>query len=105
MYQYHCLNKISPKGTALWTENYQKTENAADADAIMVRSAAMHEMEFSPELKAVAEQLSKKAKATKEEAQKILKEEGYSEEDFTEDSTEESREEELEEEEETIEEK
>ena len=48
------LNPISEKGTALWTEDYQKTENAAEADAIMVRSAAMHDMEFSKDLLAVA---------------------------------------------------
>lgn len=48
------LNPISEKGTALWTEGYEKAENVADADAIMVRSAAMHEMEFSDNLLAVA---------------------------------------------------
>lgn len=48
------LNPISEKGTALWTEDYQKTENVAEADAIMVRSAAMHDMEFSNDLLAVA---------------------------------------------------
>ena len=54
MYQLHYLNKISPKGTALLTENYQATEKAEDADAILVRSAAMHEMAFSDKLLAVA---------------------------------------------------
>ena len=48
------LNPISEKGTALWTEDYQKTENVVEADAIMVRSAAMHDMEFSDDLLAVA---------------------------------------------------
>ncbi|MBE7002002.1 MAG: 3-phosphoglycerate dehydrogenase [Ruminococcaceae bacterium] len=54
MFQYHYLNKISDKGTALWTEDYQKTEDVAQAQAIVVRSAAMHEMDFSKELLAVA---------------------------------------------------
>ena len=54
MYNIQYLNPISAKGTALWTENYVKTEDAAQADAIMVRSAGMHDMEFSPNLKAVA---------------------------------------------------
>ena len=54
MFQYHYLNKISDKGTALWTDKYEATEDAQKAQAIMVRSAAMHEMEFSPELLAVA---------------------------------------------------
>ena len=54
MYNVHYLNKISPKGTALLKPEYQATENAADADAILVRSAAMHEMEFSDKLVAIA---------------------------------------------------
>ena len=54
MYQLHYLNKISPKGTALLTENYQATDAVDAADAILVRSAAMHEMEFSDKLLAVA---------------------------------------------------
>ncbi len=54
MFQYHYLNKISDKGTALWTEDYQKTEDVAQAQAIVVRSAAMHDMDFSKELLTVA---------------------------------------------------
>jgi len=54
MFQYHYLNKISDKGTALWKDNYQKTEEVNDAQAIVVRSAAMHDMEFSSNLLAVA---------------------------------------------------
>ena len=47
MYQIHYLNSISPKGKALWTEEYKETEAVADAQAILVRSAAMHDMELS----------------------------------------------------------
>ena len=54
MQKIHYLNPISPKGTVLWTENYQTTENLADAQAIMVRSAAMHDLELPAELMAVA---------------------------------------------------
>lgn len=54
MYQYHCLNPIANVGLDLFTDNYQKTENTADADAILVRSAAMHDMEFSDNLAAIA---------------------------------------------------
>ena len=54
MFQYHYLNKISDKGTALWTKNYEATDDAAKAQAIVVRSAAMHDMEFSSNLLAVA---------------------------------------------------
>ena len=48
------LNPISPKGTALWTEDYEKTENVEEAQAIMVRSASMHDMELPENLLAVA---------------------------------------------------
>ena len=54
MYKVHYLNPISPKGTALWTEDYEKTENPQDAAAFMVRSAAMHDMELPESLLAVA---------------------------------------------------
>jgi len=54
MYQIYYLNKISPKGTALWTEEYTATEAVADADAVLVRSAAMHDMPLPEKLLAVA---------------------------------------------------
>ena len=54
MYNIHYLNPISEKGTALWTEEYQKCENMEDAQAVMVRSAAMHELKLPQDLLAVA---------------------------------------------------
>ncbi len=54
MYKVHYLNPISPKGTALWTEDYAKTESLDNADAVMVRSAAMHELALPESLLAVA---------------------------------------------------
>jgi len=54
MYNIHYLNPISPKGTALWTEDYEKCEKMEDAQAVMVRSAAMHDMELPQDLLAVA---------------------------------------------------
>lgn len=54
MYRYHCLNAISNVGLEVFDENYVKTEQMEDADAVLVRSAAMHEMEFAPELKVIA---------------------------------------------------
>lgn len=54
MYQVHYLNPISPKGTALWTEQYVTAADAKDAQAILVRSAAMHDLSFSNELLAIA---------------------------------------------------
>ena len=46
MFKYHCLNPISAVGMNKLDENYVKTENADEADVILVRSAKMHEMEF-----------------------------------------------------------
>ncbi len=54
MYQIHYLNPISLKGTALWTEKYEKTQELTSADAVMVRSAAMHELALPESLLAVA---------------------------------------------------
>ena len=54
MYKYHCLNPISEVGLGELDENYVVTENPDEADAILVRSAKMHEMEFGKSLKAVA---------------------------------------------------
>lgn len=54
MYRYHYLNSISPKGNAIWTEEYQKTEEFTQADAVVVRSASMHELNFPDSLLAVA---------------------------------------------------
>ncbi|MBR7122521.1 MAG: phosphoglycerate dehydrogenase [Oscillospiraceae bacterium] len=54
MHQVHYLNKISPKGTELFTQDYQATDAINDAEAILVRSAAMHDMVFSDKLQAIA---------------------------------------------------
>ena len=54
MYQVHYLNKISPKGTALWTENYETVPTLEDAQAVLVRSASMHDMVLPENLLAVA---------------------------------------------------
>ena len=54
MYHVHYLNQISPKGTALWSKEYCKTDAMDQADAILVRSAAMHDMEMPESLLAIA---------------------------------------------------
>ena len=54
MRNIHYLNKISPKGTELWTEDYAVSENIADAQAVLVRSANMHDMVLPENLLAVA---------------------------------------------------
>lgn len=52
--KYNCLNPISPIGLKIFSDDYNKTENVDDADVILVRSAAMHDMEFGSKLKAIA---------------------------------------------------
>ena len=54
MFNVHYLNKISEQGTALWTENYQQTDAVTGAEAILVRSANMHDMDLPENLLAVA---------------------------------------------------
>ena len=54
MYKYHCLNPISAVGLDQLDENYVNAETAEGADAILVRSAKMHEMEFDKNLKVIA---------------------------------------------------
>ncbi|NHM15472.1 3-phosphoglycerate dehydrogenase [Eggerthellaceae bacterium zg-887] len=54
MHKIHCLNNISPYGTDLLTADYELTEDAASASGILVRSAAMHDMEFGDNLLAIA---------------------------------------------------
>ena len=54
MYKYACLNAISPKGLSCFDGNYEKSEDVKGADAILVRSANMHEMELDESVLAVA---------------------------------------------------
>ena len=54
MFQYHCLNPISPVGLGKFPGKYEKTEDLAQADAILVRSADMHSLEISDKTVAVA---------------------------------------------------
>ena len=54
MYSIHYLNKISLKGTALWTEDYRTDAPMESSHGILVRSADMHEMPLPDSLLAVA---------------------------------------------------
>ncbi|GAA0262253.1 phosphoglycerate dehydrogenase [Faecalicatena contorta] len=54
MYKYNCLNPIAQVGLEKFNENYVRTEDAGEADAILVRSAGMHDMDFSSSLKVIA---------------------------------------------------
>ena len=54
MTKVNCLNPISELGTGLFNDNYEMTDNFADADVALVRSAAMHDMELPKTLEVVA---------------------------------------------------
>ena len=54
MFKYHCLNPIAQVGLEKFSEQYVKTENMEEADGILVRSAAMHDMELPAGLLAIA---------------------------------------------------
>ena len=53
-YTYTCLNPIADVGLTNLPDNYARTENFADADAVFVRSAKMDELTPGPRLLAVA---------------------------------------------------
>ena len=46
MYKYACLNQISQVGLDRFTDQYIQVEEIKDADAVLVRSAKLHDMEF-----------------------------------------------------------
>lgn len=54
MFKYNCLNAISEAGLKSLSSDFVKTDDVNEAEAILVRSAAMHDMEFSDNLLAVA---------------------------------------------------
>ena len=54
MFKYHCLNPIAQVGLEKFSEQYEKTERIEEADGILVRSAAMHDMELPANLLAIA---------------------------------------------------
>ena len=54
MYKVATLNKISPVGLRELGPQYEVTEETETADAIIVRSFKMHEMEFGKSLKTIA---------------------------------------------------
>ena len=54
MFQYKCLNPISQTGLGLFGEEYKQTEDLNNADAVLVRSAKMHDMELPEHVKVIA---------------------------------------------------
>ena len=54
MFKYNCLNSISSVGLNNFTDDFKMTEDVNEAEGILVRSAAMHDMEFSANLLCIA---------------------------------------------------
>ena len=54
MRKIHCINAISKYGTDQFTEDYELTDEVNEAEGILVRSAPLHEMQFSNSLLAIA---------------------------------------------------
>ena len=53
MFNYTCLNPIAGVGLDLLSDEYNKVEDIKDAQAVLVRSAAMHDMELPKTLEVV----------------------------------------------------
>ena len=54
MFQYTCLNPIANVGLDLFSKDYKKVEDLKDAQAVLVRSASMHDLDLPDTLEAVA---------------------------------------------------
>ena len=54
MVKVNCLNPIAACGTDLFNEQYEMTEEFGEANAVLVRSASMHELTLSDNLAAIA---------------------------------------------------
>ena len=54
MYKVHCMNVIAKAGTDKLGDGYELTDKLEDADAVLVRSASMHELELPEGLMAIA---------------------------------------------------
>lgn len=54
MYNILTLNKIAAIGTSRLGDNYKYGDDVQNPDAVLVRSAAMHDMEFADNLLAIA---------------------------------------------------
>lgn len=54
MINVNCLNNIASVGLDLFSDNYNKESSFEDAQAVLVRSAKMHDMELSDNLLAIA---------------------------------------------------
>lgn len=54
MFKINCLNPIANVGLELFTDNYELVDQFSDANAVLVRSASVHDLELPPSLEAIA---------------------------------------------------
>ena len=54
MFKYHCLNPIADIGLNQFSNEYVAIDKMENVDAVLVRSAAMHDLQFDKELKVIA---------------------------------------------------
>lgn len=54
MNKYYCLNPIAEVGLTQFSDDYAVVDKMEDADAVLVRSAIMHDLEFDKNLKVIA---------------------------------------------------
>lgn len=54
MFTYNCLNPISKHGLVKLKDNFKMTNDMSEADALLVRSANMHDLEISEQVKVIA---------------------------------------------------
>ena len=54
MHKVHCLNNISKKGLATFSDDYEIVDEIEGAEVLLVRSANMHEMKIPDSVKCVA---------------------------------------------------
>lgn len=54
MYKINCLNPIANVGLDLFSDNYVQVDRFEEANAVLVRSASVHDLELPPSLEAIA---------------------------------------------------
>ena len=54
MFKVNCLNKIANVGLDLFTDNYEMVDNFNNANAVLVRSSSIHDLELPHSLDAIA---------------------------------------------------
>ena len=54
MFKYACLNPIANVGLNLFSADYEKVDDVKDADAALVRSASVHDMDLGDKVVAIA---------------------------------------------------